>query len=346
MNKILIVDDEADLELLIRQKYRVQIRENVFQFLFAQNGKIALEILDQNADIELVLTDINMPEMDGLSLLKAISSRKYLCKTVIVSAYGDMDNIRNAMNLGAFDFVTKPINFDDLTITIDKTLQQTQQLKKTLQAIRENNILKMYVDQNVLTFMNGLESDSNLTQNETIQATVMFIDICKFTSISETEAPNKVVALLNHYFDLMVKEILAQGGTVDKFIGDAIMAVFQGEYHTDRAIEAALSIRNKIKSPEHDPGILPFKTEISIGINSGEMISGNIGSASLKRLDFTVIGDTVNTAQRLLMTAKPNQILVLETLYKQVGKSFKMENVGEFSFKNKQETYQVFEIIG
>jgi adenylate cyclase len=346
MNKILIVDDEADLELLIRQKYRVQIRENVYQFLFAANGKLALDILEENPDIELVLTDINMPEMDGLSLLKAVNSKKLLCKTIIVSAYGDMDNIRSAMNLGAFDFVTKPINFDDLTITIDRTLQQTLQLKKTVQALRENNILKMYVDHNVLTFMSGDGLENKLTQNETIEASVMFIDICKFTSISESEAPDKVVALLNHYFDLMVQEILAQDGTIDKFIGDAVMAVFKGEFHADRAIEAALSIRNKIKSPEHDPGILPFKTEISIGINSGEMISGNIGSASLKRLDYTVIGDTVNTAQRLLMTAKPNQILVLEHLYNQLGKSFNMQNVGEFSFKNKIETYKVFEIIG
>jgi adenylate cyclase len=101
----------------------------------------------------------------------------------------------------------------------------------------------------------------------------------------------------------MVKEIIAQGGYIDKFIGDAVMAIFRGEYHLDKAIEASLAVRTKIGKLPASPDGLDFSPQVSIGISSGEMVSGNIGSASLRRLDYTVIGDVVNTAQRLQSAA-------------------------------------------
>ena len=122
MAKILVVDDEADLEVLIKQKFRKQIRENQYQFVFAVNGHDALDKLQDHADIDLVLSDINMPGMDGLTLLVKLKEMSPLIKTVIVSAYGDMDNIRTAMNRGAFDFLTKPVNFEDLELTVEKTI--------------------------------------------------------------------------------------------------------------------------------------------------------------------------------------------------------------------------------
>ncbi|HET7899500.1 MAG TPA: response regulator, partial [Flavisolibacter sp.] len=182
MTKILVADDEADLELLIKQRFRRQIRENKYQFVFALNGKEALEILQNNKDIDVVLSDINMPEMDGLTLLSQLPEVSPLIKTVIVSAYGDMDNIRMAMNRGAFDFICKPVNFQDLELTIEKTIQHVNQLKETLKAIKENSILRMYVDETVLNFMQGKEFEKTLLSNETIDASVVFIDICSFTS--------------------------------------------------------------------------------------------------------------------------------------------------------------------
>src|SRR5258706_13029855 len=234
MTKILVVDDETDLEMLIKQKFRQKIREHQYEFVFAINGNDALEKLQQHSDIDVVLTDINMPEMDGLTLLTKLGEQNSLLKAVIVSAYGDMDNIRIAMNRGAFDFITKPVNFDDLDLTVQKTIKYVTQLRETMQAIKENNILRMYVDETVLNFMGSREFESSLMVNETVEATVAFIDICSFTSISETESPDIVVKLLNKYFDVMVKEIIAQGGYIDKFIGDAIMAVFKDEYKLDR----------------------------------------------------------------------------------------------------------------
>ncbi|MEQ9371232.1 MAG: response regulator [Coleofasciculus chthonoplastes F3-SA18-01] len=127
--KILVVDDEPDLALLIRQKFRKKIRRQELQFMFARNGKDALETLHAQPDIDMVLTDINMPEMDGLILLTHLAQNYPTTKAVILSAYGDMENIRKAMNLGAFDFLTKPIDFRDLEITTHKTLNHVQQLK-------------------------------------------------------------------------------------------------------------------------------------------------------------------------------------------------------------------------
>ena len=240
----------------------------------------------------------------GLRCLSKMNEQDSLLKAVIVSAYGDMENIRTAMNRGAFDFITKPVNFEDLELTMEKTIKHVSQMRETMKAIKENNILKMYVDETVLNFMGSREFESSLMVNETVEATVAFIDICSFTSISENETPDTVVKLLNKYFDVMVKEIIAQGGYVDKFIGDAIMAVFRGDYHLDRAIDACLAVRKTVEVLPNESGNIFFTPKVSIGINSGEMISGNIGSANLRRLDYTVIGDAVNIAQRLQTAAK------------------------------------------
>ena len=346
MAKILVVDDETDLEVLIKQKFRQKIREHQYEFIFAENGRHALEQLEQHADVDVVLSDINMPEMDGLTLLTKLSEQNGLFKSVIVSAYGDMENIRTAMNRGAFDFITKPVNFEDLELTMEKTIKHVLQIRATMKAIKENNILKMYVDETVLNFMSSREFESSLIANETVEATVAFIDICSFTSISENESPDTVVKLLNNYFDVMVNEIIAQGGQVDKFIGDAIMAVFRGEFHLDRAIDACLAVRKKIEELPNESGNIFFAPKVSIGINSGEMISGNIGSSNLRRLDYTVIGDAVNIAQRLQTAAKEGQIIISETSFEKVKESFNCRKVGELSLKNKANPLMTYEVMG
>lgn len=342
MTKILVVDDEPDLEALIKQKFRKQIRENRYEFVFASNGNHALEVLDEHQDVEVVLSDINMPEMDGLTLLGKLAEKHKLLKSVIVSAYGDMENIRIAMNRGAFDFVTKPISFQDLEVTMEKTINHVLQIRETMRALRENNILKMYVDETVLNFMSSKDYESDIRANETIEASVVFIDICRFTAISESADPDTVVNLLNDYFEVMVKEILEQDGYIDKFIGDAVMAVFRGDYHLDRAIDAALAVREGI---QRLPNKGSFSPDITAGINSGEMISGNIGSEQLKRLDYTVIGDTVNTAQRLQSVAEPGQILISQQSYEKVKESFNCNRIGDMELKNKANPLVLYEVL-
>ncbi len=345
MTKILVADDEADLEVLIRQKFRQKIRSQHYEFIFAINGNDALEKIQQNPDVAIVLSDINMPEMDGLTLLTRLNDSSPLTKTVMVSAYGDMDNIRTAMNRGAFDFITKPVNFEDLDLTIEKTIKHVAQIQETLSAIKENNILKMYVDKNVLNFMGSKEYEASLVASETIEASVAFIDICGFTAISERERPNTVIKLLNDYFDVMVKEIIAQDGIVDKFIGDCVMAVFKGPFHIDRAIDACLNIRNKIKTLPVAGSDMNYMPSVAIGINSGEMVSGNVGSVTLKRLDYTVIGDTVNTSQRFQSAANPGQIVISEACYEKVKQSFNCNPLGSVSLKNKAGEVTLYEVL-
>lgn len=344
MTKILVVDDESDLEVLIKQKFRKKIRDQQYDFFFAENGRHALEQLALIPDIDIVLSDINMPEMDGLTLLTKIAEKHQILKAVIISAYGDMDNIRVAMNRGAYDFITKPVNFEDLELTLEKTIAHVRVLKETIAAVKENNILKMYVDETVLNFMSGRDFESSLHKSENIEATVAYIDICEFTAISERESPNTVVNLLNKIFDVMVHEIIDQNGIIDKFMGDCVMAVFKGDHHEVRAIEACRKIMQKLKLMPVQDG-MSHKIKVSIGVNSGEMVSGNIGSSTLKRLDFTVIGDTVNTAQRLQSLAGPNQIYINEATYTKVKETFQCDFVGSIKLKNKSKEISVYEIM-
>src|SRR5512135_2625939 len=133
--KILVVDDEPDLEVMIRQRFRKQIRDDEIRFEFAQNGVQALGRLDADPSISVILSDINMPEMDGLTLLEKVGERNNPgIKSVIISAYGDMENIRTAMNRGAFDFLTKPIDLRDLELTLQKTLDDIGHLKSAEEA--------------------------------------------------------------------------------------------------------------------------------------------------------------------------------------------------------------------
>jgi class 3 adenylate cyclase len=190
--------------------------------------------------------------------------------------------------------------------------------------------------------MGSREYEASVAANETVEATVAFLDICGFTAISERETPDTVVRMLNGYFDVMVKEIIAQNGIVDKFMGDCVMAVFKGDFHLDRAIDASLNIRNKIDSL---PVQLSFSPKVAIGINTGEAVSGNIGAISLRRLDYTVVGDMVNTAQRLQTVAAEGQIVITESAYEKIKNSFNCRSLGQVKVKNKAEALGLYEVL-
>ena len=133
-HRILIVDDEPDLEPLILRRMRRKIRSGQYSFLFAQNGVQALEVLNEHPDVDIVISDINMPEMDGLTLLEQLRKVDPNIRAIIVSAYGDMKNIRTAMRRGAVDFITKPINFEDFEETIERTVIQLREWRVALLA--------------------------------------------------------------------------------------------------------------------------------------------------------------------------------------------------------------------
>lgn len=145
--KILVVDDEPDLQMLMLQKFRDKVKNKEFEFLFAEDGEEALHSLEQNQDVSLVLADINMPKMDGLTMLSELQKlNRYDLKTVMVSAYGDMGNIRTAMNRGAYDFVTKPIDFKDLEATIEKTLREIWRIHESREMEAQLKALNVDLD--------------------------------------------------------------------------------------------------------------------------------------------------------------------------------------------------------
>jgi len=145
--RILVVDDEPQLERLILQRFRRKIKDKTYEFVFAIDGVDALEKLAQDRDIDIVLSDINMPKMDGLTLLSRLNEIEKSLRTVMVSAYSDMSNIRTAMNRGAFDFVTKPIDFQDLETTINRTIKEIESLK--LAALAQEELGRLHQELNI-----------------------------------------------------------------------------------------------------------------------------------------------------------------------------------------------------
>ena len=142
----------------------------------------------------------------------------------------------------------------------------------------------------------------------------------------------------------MVEEIIGQNGHLDKFLGDAVMAVFRGEDHLGRAIKTCIAIKKKIDALPKESIEFPFTPKVSIGIHSGEVVSGNIGSATYRRLDYTIIGDVVNTASRLQSIAKAGQIVVAKDTYDAMQSAFSFSEIGEVLLKNKAKPLVIYEV--
>src|SRR3954454_13833742 len=302
--KILAVDDEPDFETLLTQRFRRQIRAQEFAFRFARHGEEALAVLDAETDIELLLLDINMPVMDGLTLLVHLRERRSPVRAIIVSAYGDMANIRTAMNRGAFDFVTKPVDLNDLEITINKTLEEIARMRelerRRAASERARVNLSRYFSPNLVEMLAERDEPLGAVRRQTVA--VLFVDIVGFTRMAEMMPPEAVVTMLRGFHNRMTAQIFACGGTVEKYIGDAIFAVFglPSETQADpfnalRCAEgmiAALKEWNQERAQRGEPML-----GIGIGLNYGPAVIGDVGSEH--SLSFTVIGDTVNTANRL-----------------------------------------------
>lgn len=180
--RVLSIDDELDMEDLILQKFRRKIRNNELEFLFAHNGLEALQVIEDNNDINIILADINMPKMDGLEFLRRLKLKNNPLKHVImVSAYGDMKNIRTAMNLGSFDFVTKPIDFDDLELTIEKTsnkiimMQQQDSEVKRLTTMEDEVKAAGKIQASILPDINGSFQNYNNIQISTFIKPALYV---------------------------------------------------------------------------------------------------------------------------------------------------------------------------
>ena len=347
---ILFVDDEPDLEALILQKFRRQIRDGLVTIMFARDGLEALQSLEQNPHVDMVVSDINMPRMDGLSLLAKLQEAEDKKSTIIVSAYGDMSNIRTAMNRGAFDFLTKPIDFADLEMTIQKTIRHIEMLREVrrrqTEAERAHAALSRHFSPELAKRLAASgESDGIEVQSRDI-ATI-FTDITGFTSLVESAPPETLGALLNEYVGGMTEVVFAHEGTVAKIIGDAIQVLFnapgdQPDYAT-RAVACAhdLDAWAEDFSARWKARGVNFGTT-RIGIHAGPALVGNFGGNRF--FDYTAYGDSINIAARLEAANKHlgTRICVSASVAK-AADNFRGRPVGELMLRGRSEPLRAFE---
>jgi adenylate cyclase len=315
-----VVDDEPDLELLIVQRFRRQIRDREFSFVFAGDGVNALAKLDNTPGIDMLLCDINMPRMDGLTLLGRPQEHDDHLATVIVSAYGDMANIRTAMNRGAFDFVTKPIDFADLEATIAKTLRNLEitrgYQRRQQEAERARAQLARYFSPSLVNCITAATDDIDLGA-QWRDITSMFTDIADFTTLVEGLPPDTIGPLMNDYHTGMTEIVFDHGGTLMNIVGDALIVMFGAPAdqpdHAERAVACALMLDSHaeaFRARWREQGVAAGVTRI--GINSGPALVGNFGGGRF--FDYIAYGDTLSTAARL------------ETANKQLGTGICVSN--------------------
>ena len=347
---ILVVDDEPDLEALVLQKFRRQIRDGAVAFMFAHDGIEALASIEQHPHVDMVVSDINMPRMDGLSLLAKLQEAEDKKSTIIVSAYGDMSNIRTAMNRGAFDFLTKPIDFGDLEMTIDKTIRHVETMREArrrqAEAERAHASLSRYFSPQIASRLAAI-GDSDGMEVHWREIATIFTDITGFTSLVETAAPDVLGALLNEYVGGMTDVVFAHEGTVAKIIGDAIQILFNapGEQpdYARRAIACAHDLdiwaeafRQRWKEKGVNFGVT------RIGVHAGPALVGNFGGSRF--FDYTAYGDTINTAARLEAANKHlgTHICVSAAAAEAAG-DFQGRPVGDIMLRGRSEPLRAFE---
>jgi class 3 adenylate cyclase len=347
---ILVVDDEPDLEALVLQKFRKQIRDGLISFVFAHDGIEALASIEQHPHVDMVVSDINMPRMDGLSLLAKLQEADDKKSTIIVSAYGDMSNIRTAMNRGAFDFLTKPIDFGDLEMTIDKTVRHVEAMREArrrqLEAERAHASLSRYFSPQIASRLAAI-GDSDGMEVHWREVATIFTDITGFTSLVETVAAEVLGELLNEYVGGMTDVVFAHEGTVAKIIGDAIQILFNapGEQpdYCARAIACAHDLdiwaqgfRERWTARGVNFGVT------RVGVHAGPALVGNFGGSRF--FDYTAYGDTINTAARLEAANKflGTRICVSASVANGAG-NFRGRPVGDLVLRGRSEPLRAFE---
>ena len=347
---ILFVDDEVDLEALVLQKFRRQIRDGAVNFVFARDGLEALQKLEANPDLDMVVSDINMPRMDGLSLLAKLQEADDKKSTIIVSAYGDMSNIRTAMNRGAFDFLTKPIDFADLEVTIDKTIRHVETLREArrrqAEAERAHASLSRYFSPQLASRL-AIGGDGNGMEVHRREVAAIFTDVTSFTSLVETTEPEVLSMLLNEYVGGMTEIVFAHEGTVAKVMGDGIQILFnapgdQPDFAT-RAVACAHDLDAwavQFRERWRAKGVNFGATRI--GVHAGPVLVGNFGGNRF--FDYTAYGDTINTASRLEAANKfLGTRICISAAVADAAEGFRGRPVGDLVLRGRSEPLRAYE---
>jgi two-component system sensor histidine kinase ChiS len=308
--KILVVDDEPTIEALMQQQFQNQVRQKNLAFIFVRSGREALEHLKANTEIDVMLCDVSTPGVDGLGFLTHLAALNPVLKTIIISACSDMNTIRAAMNSGAFDFISKPIDFQDLENTIKRALRHALQHREAQSIIEHHRdhieqiarASARFVPQEFLRVLEkGSILDVKLGDQIQREMTIMFCDIRDFTRLSERMSPQENFNFINSYLSRVSPIIREHNGFIDKYMGDGIMALFPGEAfpgQADDAIDAAIAMQREVVIYNRHRASCGYRPiQIGIGLHTGSVMLGTVGEE--ERMEGTVISDTVNLASRI-----------------------------------------------
>lgn len=340
--QILVVDDNQDNIDLI-----TDILSTLdYDLHTAMDGETALT-LASNHHPDLIVLDVNMPGMSGFDVVEKLKQDEYTqsIPVIMLTALSDVENRVHAMTLGAEDYLTKPFSPRELIARVQRRLQsklQTDDLKAAQQQIR--NTFERFVAAPIVQQM--LQSPTDVKLGGKLQEiTVLFADLEGFTSLSEHTDPEKLLSVLNQYHSLVVKIIQRYQGTIDKFIGDCVMALYntpvEQHDHVSNAVKSALHIQDELHW-FHSKLEEQYHLKINIGIHTGVAVVGNVGTTEL--MDYTAVGDTVNVAARLQGLADYGKILISDTVYSQVEDIVFGRLRGPLAVKGRKGTVTVYEI--
>lgn len=311
---VLLVDDEpATLQLL-----RKILQADGYKIIQAHDG---LSALDRVAEFtpDLILLDVVMPQMDGMAVLRQVREKDSVTGVIMVSALSSENLVVQAMLDGADDFVSKPFNLKNVRVRIRQTLEKTRlrqenvRLQQELQLAHDKirTILSRYMAAPVVERLLASPTLPSLGGERQI-ATVLFMDFCSFTTFSHSLEPDQVVNTLNDHLAVVTAAIQQEEGTIDKYVGDGVMALFNAPVHQPdhalRAVRAAVAVRDNVVAwgREHQPAL-----NVRVGIHTGETVVGNIGTPEL--MNYTAIGDSVNLAKRLQEIGAENTICLSDS---------------------------------
>ena len=338
--RVLVAEDNRDSRELVRD---ILISLDYVPVL-AENGRIALEQIEA-APPDLVILDVNMPEVDGFEVCAAIKRNPATAKipVIMLTAQADVESRVQGLGLGADDYLPKPFHPRELIARIQTRLRakevtdslrnQREQIRQTFERFVAHEIVEQLLEDPTRVKLGGAEAI----------VTVLFADLEGFTTVAEYTNPTTLLDILNTYHMLMVQHIKANGGTIDKFLGDGVMALYNTplpqDDHALRAVQTALQVLEAL--PEFHQQFDPlFRLSINFGIHTGKAIVGNVGTPDL--MDFTAIGDTVNLASRLQGLSGNSQITISEDTYRLIMDTVEAERVGPRVVRGREEPVMTY----
>lgn len=310
--QILFVDDEPDMVELVKARFRRQRRSGKFELHFASDGMEALDVLRQLPDLDVVVTDINMPRMDGLTFLSRVTEVNPVIRVIMASAYGDMANLRTAMNRGAFDFVTKPIDFKDLETTIMKTVQTVRVLRRTLVSEREASVLRNFLGGGMADRLVALGGrDGALASQDLADAVVAEVAVDGVGELLEEHSVDRALAFLNEFYERIVPEFTSRQGSLDHLNVRGFRVVFAGRDAGASAFAAAIAAKTRLAEPLSAGA---RQLQMRCGIAEGEVAWGGVGGSEVGRLDYTAFGLALDRARAVTEVTEPGKALATATL--------------------------------